>query len=203
VRARSWGANKMPFFQLEKFCAALSKWIRSWGPEAKFERSLNSTLVRRRREVDALWQRSVPFGDYFSDRFQRASELGFGAGSSIYDSCLVIGAVSVGKSTWIGPFVVLDGSGNLTIGDNCSISAGAQIYTHDTVDPSSRVGASLVPRDSVTLGNDVYIGPNVVIARGVFIGSGAVVGANSFVNKDIPPGAHAWGNPATVQDVMP
>ena len=33
-----------------------------------------------------------------------------------YDSVLVIGDVQVGKNTWIGPFVVLDGSGGLEIG---------------------------------------------------------------------------------------
>ena len=47
---------------------------------------------------------------------------------------LVIGDVKVGSHTWIGPNVILDGSGGgLEIGDYCSIDAGAQIYTHDTV----------------------------------------------------------------------
>jgi acetyltransferase-like isoleucine patch superfamily enzyme len=125
--------------------------------------------------------------------------LGFGEGSSIYDSCIVLGNVSVGKSTWIGPFVILDGSGGLKIGDHCSIAAGVHIYTHDTVQLSSRVDASSIPKSPVVLGSGVYLGPNVVVGKGVTIGDGAVIGANSFVNRDIPPGARAWGNPAVPQ----
>src|SRR4051812_27659331 len=67
-------------------------------------------------------KRAVPFADALFDRWQKARQLGFGEGTSAYDSCLVLGEVSVGKNTWIGPFTVLDGSGELQIGDNCSIS---------------------------------------------------------------------------------
>src|SRR5947208_2266498 len=88
----------------------------------------------RRDEVDASFSRTLPFGDYVVDRWEKARALGFGEGASIYDSALVIGKVSVGKQTWIGPGVVMDGSGGLTVGSFCSISAGVQIYTHDTIE---------------------------------------------------------------------
>src|SRR3954465_12163939 len=87
----------------------------------------------RREEVAARYRRTLPFGDYVVDRWEKAQALGFGEGSSIYDSALVLGDVKVGCHTWIGPGVVLDGSGGLEIGDYCSISAGVQIYTHDSV----------------------------------------------------------------------
>ena len=74
-------------------------------------------------------------GDYVSDRWEKARFLGFGENSSIYDSSLVFGDVQVGKNVWVGPYTVLDGSGGrLSIGDDCHICAGSQIYTHDTVD---------------------------------------------------------------------
>ena len=41
--------------------------------------------------------------------------------------------VTVGAGTWIGPNTLLDGTGGLSIGASCSISAGVQIYTHDSV----------------------------------------------------------------------
>src|ERR1019366_8652869 len=66
--------------------------------------------------------RSLPFADLLFDRWERAKMLGFGEGTSVYDSTHVFGDVQVGKNTWIGPFTILDGSGGLTIGDNCSIS---------------------------------------------------------------------------------
>lgn len=70
----------------------------------------------RRREVHARYDRTLPLADYVVDRWDKARELGFGEGTSIYDSSLVLGDVQVGRHTWIGPFTVLDGSGGLAIG---------------------------------------------------------------------------------------
>jgi UDP-3-O-[3-hydroxymyristoyl] glucosamine N-acyltransferase len=39
----------------------------------------------------------------------------------------VFGDVAVGARTWIGPFVMLDGSAGPEIGASCSISSGAHI----------------------------------------------------------------------------
>ena len=105
----------------------------------------------------------------------------------------------VGKNTWIGPNCILDGSGGpLVIGDYCSISAGVQIYTHDTVAWSTSLGQAEHAKAPTTIGNGAYVGPNSVIARGVTIGDRAVIGAMSFVNADIPAGKKAWGTPAKV-----
>ena len=49
------------------------------------------------------YNRSLPFADMLFDRWERAKLLGFGEGTSIYDSCVVLGNVKVGKNTWIGP----------------------------------------------------------------------------------------------------
>lgn len=149
-------------------------------------------------EVKGRWQRGLPFADYIVDRWQKARALGFGGGTSIYDSALVIGDVAVGQNTWIGPYTVLDGSGGLVIGDTCSISAGVQIYTHDTVEWAVSGGVAEVGRAPVTIGNRCYIGPNSIISKGVTIGDGCVVGANSFVNRDIPSGMKVWGSPARI-----
>jgi acetyltransferase-like isoleucine patch superfamily enzyme len=82
------------------------------------------------------------------------------------------------------------------IGDHCNLSAGVQIYTHDTVDRV--LSDSPIAKAPVTIGNRVYLGPNVVVALGVTIGDGAVVGANSLVLEDVPAGARVHGNPARV-----
>lgn len=159
-------------------------------------------LAQQQQHVQAHWNRSLPFGDYIVDRWQKARELGFGEGASIYDSALVMGDVAVGKNTWIGPFTVLDGSGGLEIGDNCSISAGVQIYTHDTVKWAISGGTEQVERAFVRIGNNCYIGPNAIISQGISIGNGCVIGANSLVNSDIPDGMKAWGNPARCQGAV-
>src|SRR3982750_1585315 len=100
---------------------------------AEFEEALRAFYDTRQREGAEGGHRSLPLGDLVADRWARARALGFGEGTSVYDSALVLGDVRVGERTWIGPQTVLDGSGGLTIGSTCSISAGVHIYTHDTV----------------------------------------------------------------------
>jgi acetyltransferase-like isoleucine patch superfamily enzyme len=157
-------------------------------------------LANEQEMVRERWNRSLPFADYIVDRWEKAKALGFGEGSSVYDSALVLGDVKVGKHTWIGPFTVLDGSGGgLLIGDYCSISAGVQIYTHDTVAWAISGGKATIDQAPVRIGSRCYIGPNVIISRGVTIGDSSVIGANAFVNKDIPNGMCAWGSPAKIQ----
>ncbi len=144
------------------------------------------------------FSRKVSFGDLISEREEIATAYGFGKDSTCYDNVLILGDVRVGENTWIGPNVILDGSGGLIIGDYCSISAGAQIYTHNTVKWSTSMGEAEVEEASTTIGNGVYIGPNCIVQMGVKIGNRAVVGANSLVNSDIPDDVEAWGTPARV-----
>jgi acetyltransferase-like isoleucine patch superfamily enzyme len=158
--------------------------------------SLRALWRERRRVVSEEWQRTLPFADYIVDRWEKARALGFGEDASIYDSAVVLGKVSVGARTWIGPFVILDGSAGLHIGSNCSISAGVQIYTHDTVKWATSGGTAPYEYGAVSIGNNCYIGPNAIIGKGVTIGDGCIVGANSLVLADIPAGRTAFGTPA-------
>lgn len=152
----------------------------------------------RRDEVHARWNRTLPLGDYVVDRWEKARALGFGEGTSVYDSAHVFGDVRVGRDTWIGPFVVLDGSGGLTIGSHCSISAGVQIYSHDTVAWATSGGRAPAAHAPTAIGDNCYIGPHAVIAKGVTVGAGCVVGAHSVVLSSLPPGSKAVGAPARV-----
>jgi acetyltransferase-like isoleucine patch superfamily enzyme len=151
------------------------------------------------QEKLSLFQRRVPLGDLITDRWANAREYGFGDGTSCYDNVLILGEVRVGNNTWIGPNVILDGSGGgLVIGDYCSISAGVQIYTHNTVNWSVSLGKLPVEKKATRIGNGVYIGPNTVISMGVTIGDRAVIGAMSMVNIDVPSLKKAWGCPAVI-----
>jgi len=147
------------------------------------------------------FNRRVSIGDLLSERSDNAAAYGFGEGTTMYDNVLVLGNVRVGRNTWIGPGCILDGSGGqLQIGDWCSISAGAQIYTHHTVNRSISLGAEPIEYAPTKIGNGVYIGPNTIVQMGVTIGDKAIVGANSFVNQDVPPGAKAFGSPARIHE---
>ena len=157
---------------------------------------LRSLAEHQQLHVRQEWNRSLPVPEYIVDRWSKAKALGFGDSSSIYDSAVVLGDVKVGRHTWIGPYCILDGSGGLEIGDYCSISAGVQIYTHDTVNWAISRGSCDPVYAPVRIGSGCYIGPNVVISKDVTIGDCCVIGANSFVNKSIPSGTKAWGIPA-------
>lgn len=159
---------------------------------------LRKFWLARRKEVNDRFNRTLPFGDYIVDRWEKARELGFGEGASIYDSSLVLGDVKVGEHTWIGPFTVIDGSGGLEIGSHCSISAGVQIYSHDTVDCSLSGGRAPIVTARTKIGSNCYIGPNAVIVKGVTIGDSVIIGANSLVLTDVPSGSKAFGTPCRV-----
>lgn len=168
------------------------------GVADRIWRNLKQVFFTRRAEVHAKWNRTLPFGDYVVDRWEKARLLGFGEGTSIYDSSLVIGEVRIGKNTWIGPFTILDGSGALEIGSTCSIAAGVQIYSHDSVEWALSGGQSAYPRAATKIGDRCYIGPHAVISMGVTIGDGCVIGAHSLVTQDVPAGSRVAGCPARI-----
>jgi serine O-acetyltransferase len=91
------------------------------------------------------------------------------------------------------------------------IGEGLRLYhpTGVVVGPNVVVGAHCTLMQQVTLGHDrggsprlgdhVSIGPGACVLGPIEIGSGARVGANSVVTKSVPPGAIAFGNPATIR----
>jgi acetyltransferase-like isoleucine patch superfamily enzyme len=160
-------------------------------------RLLQDLYLARDEQLRQRFSRSLPLADGLFDRWERAKRLGFGEGTSIYHSACVFGDVTVGANTWIGPNVVLDGSGGgLSIGSYCSISAGVHVYTHDTVRWALSGGKLPYRREPVTIGNCVYIGAQSVIAAGVSIGDRCIVSANSLVLDHVEGGTAVGGTPA-------
>jgi len=163
------------------------------------QKILAKLRVILRDKMRADWQRVLPFQELLSDRWEKADYLGFEEKASIYDSSYVYGDVKVGRHSWVGPFTILDGSGGeLVIGNYCSISAGVQIYTHDTVKWAVSGGKANYEKGSTRIGDYCYIGPLVVISKGVSVGEHSVIGAHSLVNRDIPPYSIAFGTPCRV-----
>ena len=161
-----------------------------------FSDYLKKAFNYRRNKIKAKYNRVLPINEAFTDRWEKAKFLKFGEKTSIYDSSVVLGDVQVGESTWIGPFTVLDGSGGLKIGSNCSISAGVQIYSHDSVNWAISGGKDKYEYQETIIEDNCYIGPNSIIAKGVIIKSGTIIGANSFVNRSFPANSKIAGNPA-------
>lgn len=80
-----------------------------------------------------------------------------------------------------GPVVI---SSAAIIGNNCNISQFTTIGTNHG--------------RAATIGDNVYLGPNVCIVEDIVIGSNATIGAGSVVTKSIPENATAAGNYAKV-----
>lgn len=80
-----------------------------------------------------------------------------------------------------GPIVV---NKTAVIGNNCNLS---QFTT---------IGSNCYC--AATIGDNVYIGPNVCVIEDVKIGNNVTIGAGSVVTKDIPDNATAVGNYAKV-----
>lgn len=157
---------------------------------------LNDYLKELRSEMQVKWNRVLPTNELLSDRWEKAGFLGFGEGSSIYDSCVVIGDVTVGKDVWIGPFTLLDGSGGLNIGEGCDISAGVQIYSHDTVKQTLSEGKKEIEHKATSIGAYCHIGAGSIILKGVSIGHHSVIGAGCVVTKSFPDHSIIAGVPA-------
>tara|TARA_B100002019_G_C21252301_1_gene591830 strand:- start:1230 stop:1727 length:498 start_codon:yes stop_codon:yes gene_type:complete len=155
---------------------------------------LEILLRELRQSKKDKYNRHVSIPDLLSDRWETAKFYGFGEGSSCYNNVMILGDVKVGKNTWIGPNVILDGSGGLEIGDYVSVSAGVQIYSHNTVAWSTSLGKEEYEKSPTKIGNGVYLGPNSIIQMGTTIGDSAVIGAMSFVNKNVPDFGKWYGS---------
>lgn len=114
----------------------------------------------------------------------------------------IVGEPEIGEGCWIGAFTVIDGSGGLTIGTGCDISAGAQIYTHSTVRRVLSERLADIDRAPTEIGAFTHIGANAVILMGTSIGHHCIVGAGALVPEHsvIPPWSIAVGVPARVRE---
>ena len=121
----------------------------------------------------------------------RLSNLGGGIGLisrqlhkhySIKYSMQIPVATKIGYGFYIGHGVGVVINGGTTIGNNVNISQFLSIGTNK--------------HTPATIGDNVYIGPNVCIVEDVKIGSNTTIGAGSVVIRDIPENSTAVGCPA-------
>lgn len=110
------------------------------------------------------------------------------------------GFFTVGSNVFLGPYSVLYGHGNITIGNESLISMGCKIISSNHTIPPKNKLINLEPDvpKPIFIGNDVWLGADVKVLAGVCIGDGCIVGAGSIVTKDLPPYTIAVGSPAKV-----
>lgn len=87
----------------------------------------------------------------------------------------------IGPGLYIGHGISIVINGNTKIGSNCNISQFLTI--------GSNKGTP------ATIGDNVYIGPNVCIVEDVKIGNNVKIGAGTIVIHDVPDNCTTVGNP--------
>ncbi|MGM9630702.1 sugar O-acetyltransferase [Butyricicoccus sp.] len=93
--------------------------------------------------------------------------------------------------------IILDGA-KVTFGDNVFVAPNCGFHTAGHPLDVEQRNQGLEYAWPITVGDNVWIGANVTVLPGVTIGSGSVIGAGSVVNRDIPSGVIAAGNPCRV-----
>ena len=93
--------------------------------------------------------------------------------------------------------VRLDGA-KVSFGDNCFIAPQCGFYTAGHALDVEQRNSGLEIALPITVGNNVWIGGGVCVLPGVTIGDNTIIGAGSVVNRDIPSGVIAAGNPCRV-----
>ena len=114
----------------------------------------------------------------------------------------IVGEPEIGDGCWIGAFTVIDGSGGLTVGRGCDISAGAQIYSHSTVRRVVSERAVTIERAPTRIGDHVHIGAAAVVLMGATIGDHCVIGAGAVVPQfaEVPPWSVVVGVPGEIRE---
>jgi maltose O-acetyltransferase len=83
----------------------------------------------------------------------------------------------------------------ITIGEAVTLAHDVRVIAHDAATKRLMGYTAVRP---VSIGDRTYVGAGAIILPGVTIGQDCVIGAGALVNRDVPDGSVAVGNPATV-----
>lgn len=106
--------------------------------------------------------------------------------------------IEIGENFFANHNLVLLDGGKITFGDNVFIGPNCCFSTAGHPIDKDQRNEGLEFAYPITIGNSVWIGANVTILPDVTIGDNSIVGAGSVVTKDIPSDVIAVGNPCKV-----
>ena len=134
---------------------------------------------------------------------ERATFLGLPDGCRIREGAKILSVekLTLGKGCYVGENAILDASGGLQIGDNCTIAASVFVWTHSShlanLGQDNTPNSKLIKRNSTSIGSGVFIaGPSVVLS-GSIIGDNVVVRPFSTVSGIVGSGSLVDGTTVT------
>lgn len=109
-----------------------------------------------------------------------------------------IGNVRIGDRVEIGAncTVVRASLDTTKISDDVKTDDHVHIAHNDRIGARTLIAAGAILSGSVTIGFDVWIGPNATVIDYVSIGDGARIGLGSVVTRSVGAGETVFGNPA-------
>jgi maltose O-acetyltransferase len=106
--------------------------------------------------------------------------------------------ISIGAGCFANYGLVALDVAPITIGNDVQIGPNVQLLTPThPVDPEPR-RAKWETAESISIGDNVWLGGGAIVLPGVSIGENTVVGAGAVVTKSLPPNVVAVGNPGRV-----
>ncbi|MDB4240817.1 acyltransferase [Yoonia sp.] len=108
------------------------------------------------------------------------------------------GTIEVGDDCSVNAYSVLQGGGNLRIGNNTRIASHTVIVPSNHVfsDPDIPIKDQGLRQEGIVIEDDVWIGAGVRVLDGVVLGKGCVVGAGAVVTRSVEPLTVVGGVPA-------
>lgn len=126
-----------------------------------------------------------------------APEFAMGDYSQLHNSGLHSGykPLSIGHNGWIGQGAILNCTQVLTIGNNCRIGTGSQLWTH-VASGELLEGCTLFGENPLTLEDNVWIVGGGVISPGLRLGRNSIIMTGSVLTKSTEPYHTYAGVPA-------
>lgn len=124
------------------------------------------------------------------------SSLTVGEYTKIHKNSIIIarGSVTIGEACWFGERTVIDGTGELVVGDFVGVGIGSALYSHiehgDVLE-----GSKYRSRGKLLIGDDAWIVGQCLVSP-VTVGEKSMAMLGSVVVKDMLPRHVYGGNPA-------